>query len=644
MKPLIWTTETAKKELARRLKNSKTFRQQFEPEWENNERALLNVRGTSSKVNPQLTFTEPGELGIDTIDGPSQSVGVNYIFKNHRFIHSQLSANPPVVVAQPTSQDMTDISKADAANRFIKYINRIDKIQEKQDQTTQKTLLYGTGWAKTVFDPHQGEIAEFDPESGEFLLEGKIDAYSPSTWDVWVDPDAREWEKVRYMFERIRIPLEEAVFLFPEYKDELEKNATKVAETVSVFTDRPNLDQEIVEVYEYWEKGLPINGMVGRYALHLEDGTVLGKLKLNPFSFSTPRERIEDVETVPVARLPYHLLTDIDIPDEVYGRSFIAYEGPIQDILNRLDNTKLEAIEAVGLPKLIIPETAEITEMSNNVWDVTRYKGAQPPHFMEVPTTMPDTTQLRESLKQGGDDMAGVNDAMFGQMQRETSGFSLQYASSQGSMIRKRLFNKLILFVESFYKGYLDLTRKHWKQPKMIKVLGIENAFESVEFKGADIEGGFDIVVSYGSTLSLDPMTRREEILQLIPLFEKAGIDIKQLLAMLKINDLEGIFDIMQLAKNRQKEIFEKMIATDEYIPPRPLGEHQGMLQYAYYFITTKDFDLLPEPKKLLIEQHIREREALLGQAVPTAPVPPGPVPGLEGQLPQPAAGGIPVA
>jgi hypothetical protein len=104
---------------------------------------------------------------------------------------------------------------------------------------------------------------------------------------------------------------------------------------------------------------------------------------------------------------------------------------------------------------------------------------------------------------------------------------------------------------------------------------------------------------------------------------------------MLRINDLEGMFDIMQLARNRQKEIFEKMVTTGEYIPPRELGEHKGMLEYAYYYITTKDFDLLDEGKKRLVEQHIKEREALMTQAVGGAPGVPGPVPNVAGQVEQ---------
>ena len=153
-------------------------------------------------------------------------------------------------------------------------------------------------------------------------------------------------------------------------------------------------------------------------------------------------------------------------------------------------------------------------------------------------------------------------------------------------------------------------------------------------------DGGFDIVVEYGASLSLDPSTRREEILQLMPLFEKAGVDNKTLLSMLKLNELEGMHDIMQLSEQRQKEIFEEMLDANRFIEPRELEEHKGMLNYAYRYVMTSEFKNLEEEQKALLEQHIHMREQLAAQG-PGAPAPvgpaPGPAPGMEGMPPEAA-------
>jgi hypothetical protein len=143
-------------------------------------------------------------------------------------------------------------------------------------------------------------------------------------------------------------------------------------------------------------------------------------------------------------------------------------------------------------------------------------------------------------------------------------------------------------------------------------------------------------VVEYGASLSLDPQSRREEIMALLPLFEKAGVDTKTLLGMLRLNELEGMYDIMELSAERQREIFEEMLASGRYIAPRELSEHAGMLAYGYRYLMTSEFKYLDENMKQLIETHIKEREKLVGkQAVPNMPGAPGPAPqGAGGPLP----------
>jgi len=54
-------------------------------------------------------------------------------------------------------------------------------------------------------------------------------------------------------------------------------------------------------------------------------------------------------------------------------------------------------------------------------WDIIKYSGNVPPSYME-PMPMPNIIpQLQDRFKAGLDDMAGVNDSMFGQQKREQS-------------------------------------------------------------------------------------------------------------------------------------------------------------------------------------------------------------------------------
>lgn len=644
-KIITWDTPTAKKELSKRLGYCKEGRRRLEYQWEENERTLYNTRGQSTDTGVSASFESEAQVGITEIDQGNSDVGINYAFKNYRLIHSQLSSNPPSVVARPTSNDPSDRRKADAADRLIRFAIRHYKTQEIVDLASANCLQYGTGVIKTIWDPEKGDIMDIDTETGDIIMDGDISFTVPSPWDLYVDPDATMIDDIRYVFERIAMPFEEALFRFGEEKrDILEKY--RVKEDTFGSTDRGNrsaLDNrrfDVVEIYQYWERGLPHNGMIGRFCYLTRDGDPLTPVGPNPFRFAPPKDHGVSLpgelgesqskrELPGKAYLPYHFFTDIDVPGSIWGRSFVSYEAPLQDLHNRLMNVTVDCLQAHGVARIILPEGAEIADdsITNSPWDIVKYTGNIPPSFMEPMPLPASMDRLIEQVKMGIDDMAGVNEAMFGQQSRETSGFSMQYATNQGNMIRRRLFNKYVLFVESLYKAFLNLARKHWNESRMIWVLGTEKAFESQDIKGADIDGGFDLVVEYGASLSLDPTTRREEILTMQPLFEQAGVDSRTILKLLKLNELEGAFDIVQMADDRQREIFEEMIATGRYIEPRELQDHQNMLKFAYQYVMTTEYKYLPEDEKQLIDQHIKAREMLAAQGAAPAGGTPGPTP-----------------
>jgi hypothetical protein len=524
-------------------------------------------------------------------------------------------------------------------------------MQEHVDKASLNTLLYGTGFLKTVWDSTQGKPIEVD-EGGNMILEGDMEVSIPSPWRMRMDPDAVTWKKCRYIFEELILPYEEALFRWPDKKPILDRlrqdSHPSGQQNVENDSELQKDYRDVVRVYEYWERGLPVNGYLGRYCVCTSHGELVTEVTTNPFRFPPPGKLSEidsgegtdedkDIarkKVSEIAELPYHVFSDIDVPDQIWGKSFVEYIAELQDMLNRLDSTTLDTVQAHGIARLILPEGAEIADdsITNSTWDFIKITGSQPPHFMETPQLMPEMTQMRQYLRAGIDDISGVNESMFGKQSREQSGFSMQYATNQGNMIRRRLFNKYVMFVESIYKSYLNLVRKHWDIGRIVQVLGNEKQIESVEIKGADIDGGYDLVVEYGSSLSLDPITRREEILLLQPLLEKAGVPSRVILSMLKLNELSNMRDLIQMADDRQEEIFKNIIATREQIQPRRHQDHVNMMAYAKLWFMTKEYDNLDDEIKDLCEEHLELRAQVAAQeqapgGLAAQPQAPGPAP-----------------
>lgn len=668
MKLITWNEEQTKKEVKKRFKNASEFRSYVEDRWIRNERAVYSTNSGADFGQLSNSLENSFNMGLAGVDNSNSETNISYTFKNFRFIHAQMSANPPSVAMKPTSSDQEDHRKADAADRIVRWALRHYSLQEKADQLSLNTLLYGTGIMKHVWDSTQGDILEFDEETNEVLTEGDISISVPFVWNIFIDPDAKCWDEVKYIMERVFMDFEEACGRWPDKLDFLKKARIQSGDQSAVDTSRKSQIKDShynsVELLEYWEKGLPTNGYLGRYCITTPDGDVIEPVRASPFRFTeagaiTKLEMMDIPDEVKEAKLkklpqkaqlPYTLLTDIDVPNMVYGKSAIEYASQQQDNLNRIDSAVLDNIQAHGVARMILPETAEISDdsLSNSPWDVIKVSGpsGQQPYFMQTPQLMPEMTSTRLNIINGINDVMGVNESMFGQQSREQSGASMQYATNQGNLVRRRLFNKYVLATETIYKAILNLIRKHWSISRTIHVLGKEKALEAIDIKGADIDGGYDVIGEYGVTLSLDPITRREEILTLQPLFEKAGVPARTAMKMLKLNELEGMYDQLDLAGNRQKEIFDEMIATGMYIAPKKFRDHENMIAWAFDYFMSQEFENLPDELQMLCEQHIEARAQVAAQqkAGPQASAPqpqanaPGPLPSLPaGPVPPPS-------
>lgn len=645
-----WDKNTAKRELSKRLREATEYRARFEAYWEANEQMIFDAEGM---LNTGSNYSHP-EFGSfqqgSSLDSANVNQNVAYAFRNLNFIHSQMSANPPTVVAEPVTTDPDDRLAALAADRLVSHGRTTYNMADRVDMFTLNTLVYGIGYFKIVWDSGQGEIIDVD-EEGNLQLEGDIDIRIPNVWNMYIDQHAEETKTVRYMFEKIHLELSHAQAKWPEHADLLESvaaaNKPNPNLTGQLSDDKPGRE---VEIYEYWEKGLPENGYDGRYCLHLKDGTILGDVKPNPHRFlaaETVRkikqkyadlgEAViqEKLDKIPQkAELPYHILTHIDLPGTVYGKSVLDYVGPIQMNLNRLMLTALDNAAAHGAVRLILPESSEIEDDSivNTSFRVIKVSGQVGAYDMKMPALLGDLGPMMDRERQQIDDIMGVNDSQFGTMKRETSNAALQSAAAQGSMIRRRLFNKYTKAVEDIYRQFLKLTRKHIETERLYHIIGKEHPLEALEVKTMDLDGGYDLKVTYGASFSLDPLTRRGEIMQLMPFFEKTGVPSSTIVDMLQLNELRGMYDKNRVAKERQMEIFDEMIETQAYIAPQPNQDHVGMLAACLEYVMTREFFDLDEESKILINQHIEDRKQMGGAEAAPQPAP----------MPGSPAGGVP--
>ena len=491
----LWRDKNkAQKELKKRLDDAKTKRAPWEQIWQSCMRETYMAEATddlpaifaTNGLMPAVqvsTGRYTKDVASSVVPQEYSKVYCNYMQKNIRYTISQFSNNPPSVIPQPVSPDPKDHKAADAANSIIKYGLRQYRLQEMKDKAVIWTTICGTSWTKLVWDPQLGDPLEFNAETRELLTSGDISAYVPKLWNIYPDGEAEECKDIRYIFELFSMPRELAEHYFGDY----------------IKSNTPENKHGKIDVFQYWEKGLPTNGFMGRFCWCLEDGTILGDLIApNPYG---PLKELSDGSKFRMAELPYHIFTDIDIPGTYWGVPTCYFTIELQKEVNMIDRLSFSCIRSNGASTVIAHEDCELGDdsITNDPCNIIIYRGQVPPTVHTPQPVSPIIPQLRTLYTNQITEIYGINDSQLGKQSRETSGAAMQYATQQGMALNARSFTKYVQLVEDIYKSYLLLVQEHWQDQRLITVEGKENSFKTIEFRRSDIAAGYEFQSKYGT-------------------------------------------------------------------------------------------------------------------------------------------------
>lgn len=636
--------------LRERRRTAKQARVVLEGEWQSNEVTIYDIGEEGGALRYGGESSTTGYIDSDNSEdekGGIEFMAINLISRNKQLIHSQLCSNPPAVMAVPVSNEEADRKSAIAAEQACAYArdryNYIDSIAI----ATNSVFDYGTGFIKNIYDGAFGDILSSDDASME--MEGDNNYSIPRVWDMYLDPNATTPHNIKWLFEDMYVTLDEAINKFGDkHKERLKK---EIKEVVTTETDSDGEDgsllfnnkYNVIKISEYWETGLPENCYEGRFGYCLDDGYILSPLVPSPCKFKV---RPKDPESAYKARLPYSILTYIDIPNSPWGRSPTAYTSRQQEMLNTCVSVVISNAQVNGTPKVLLPNAAVDKENLNNnpqdVWTFNPIEGV-PPHIIQAANVSQDINTLILKLEQYINDGWGVNDAMFGKQQREQSALLMQLSTMQGNLIRQRLFDKYVLFVKDVYQLQLQYCVEYWTFSRLIEIVGKDNTAYARKLKGADLIGGYSIVVEYGQSFALDPITRGEQILKYSELFLQAGMQPRDLVKKLRLTELKNTYDDFQKADDMAVKIIERIKASGAQVPiASKYQDHIGIIGYMSKYTMENEFDQLAPEIQAIINEHIDMRyqaqiENTTGQA--------GMMPQAPGMVPQaPAAPMAPMA
>jgi hypothetical protein len=638
--------------ISQQIESARRDRRRWEGEWQSNEASLFDIGSEGGALRSDNQVSQMGSTGeegdIGSAGDPTDNfMGINISARNMQLIFSQLVSNAPVVMGIPNSNEQEDINAAKGSEGTTSYMRKQYKIDNAISLAAYNTFTYGIGFVKQIYDGTKGVLVSVQGKTG---ATGDHVFTVPSPWDVYMDPNAKRQEELTWLTQRVYVSFPEAVEFFGEDKAQI-LTAFRVDNTsapIQGYTGNASLLYDVrfdsVEIFERWEIGTT-QYPKGRLIYHLRDGRIL---KEGPNPCSHPIYRESGSKSAQLARLPYSIFTYEDIPNTVWGRTPAAKAGRAQNVLNACYMIVLQTAQNMGVPHLVVNKSslgenpdAVMTNNAINIipLDLAGESGGTMPFVLQAATASKDIGSLIEYSTNYINDAWGVNDALLGKQQRETQGITMQLSIMQGNMIRERLFNKFVYFVEDVYNLALDDACKHWTKAKFTLVLGKNNPTEVDALHNALIAGGYTLKIERSNIFALDPITRQEQILGLRQVFQEAGVDPRFMIKQLRLADLRSIYDEFDKADTRAQKIIEKL-KGDEKVTLRKYEDHVGIFGFMQRYTMTEEYDQLEPEVQMRIEKHMDERLKAEGGSRLPASAPSAPPAGDMGgsAMPPPAA------
>lgn len=368
-----------------------------------------------------------------------------------------------------------------------------------------------------------------------------------------------------------------------------------------------------------------------------------------------------------------------------YGDSVIVDLIPVQKEYNRTRSQIIEIKNTMGKPRLLYQQgSINPRKISSEPGQAIPYiAGYDKPDILpaaEIPSTMPAEI---EQLTAEFDDISGQHEITRGSTPSQvTSGTAIAFLQEQDDTKLAYQVASIENAIEVLGSHYLKYVATYWDEPRIIKVTGRDNAYESMKWKGSDLKGNTDVKVSTGSALPYSKAAKQALITEMMT---NGFMDPMMGMELMEMPMLSKALDELQLDKRQaQRENMKMADAPVELLgmllnpAPGPNGEqpmqvgdpvsgkthvlngdgtpfqpkssvpvnsydnHDAHIQYHNDYRKTQEFELLDPLQKQDFELHVQMHQMALmsqmvnmqGHTIKEGPAPVGNMPpeGMQGE------------
>lgn len=599
--------------------------------------------------NGQVLAEEPNPQGLPRVT-------VNRIEPIVRTEIAKTTSGHPSATVIPASNDDDDLMAASAAEQVWQSLYDRESFQTRILQKAEFwRAATGNAFIKTYWDPSIKEIVP-TPVTDQFTGEKKVIQQVASMGDVKFEvvspfhmfvPDLSEedLESQPYLF---NVYTKSEEWVRSNFGSVLPKDFKPAKVSSSELLDAALMDMRNVDnskpdailVIEMWAKPngcpyLPKGGLVT-----IVDNEIV-QMAENGIPYSHKQYPFAHIGTIPTGKF--------------YRRGTVKTLIPIQREYNRLRSQIIHAKNLMAKPQMMFQEGSvdprKITARAG-IWVPIR-PGFQYPTPIPIQPLPQYVINEVKQLEMDFEDLSGQHAVSRGESGGVTAATAINYLQERDDAYLTTVFSAIEAGVEKIARQSIALFIQYVTQPRLIKTVGSDGAFDATVLSGADIASGNDIRVESGSALPTSKSARQS----LITEWMKMGfISPQDGLRILDMGMLKQYYNLLKLDENQAQrenlmmkrltdEIVEQFqmqweqgaangdadktvpgqtdaegnpiaLAVPAVVPVHDYDNHAVHIEVHNRFRKSQSFEILPDVVKAEFQKHISMHEAALQQKI----------------------------
>lgn len=575
--------------------------------------------------------------------------------RTRSFVRTELSkflSKPPSVIAVPATGEDEDLRSSYAAEQAWQSIQSARKLRTHYGKAAWWMILTGNGFVKTWWD--NTIVNPFDGTVGDICY-GSV-----TPFHLFV-PDLREQEieDQPFIINAYVKPIEWAKTFFGDALKGVDLKASATSQNTILDSGVLNLQQtnsnqyDSCVIYETWIKPnatrlLPEGGVVITIDTHLisiERGW--------PYAHGMyPYSKFEHIPTA-----------------TFYADSPLVDTNQLQRDYNTLRSEISEAGRRTARPALIAAKGSIVpSKVTNEPGQIIEYKPGLPkPDQLVLPQLPQWYLQQGDTILSDWEAVTGQHDVSRGEAPPGVkAGTAISFLQEKDDQYLTPQYQSIEDGYEKIARSTIGLFVQYVDLPRKIKVIGADDAFDTMLLSGADLRNGTDVRVEQGSSIGESRAAQRATVMDM---FSIGLIDQPTALQLLEMGGVQKVQDVMKVAARKAQRENIKMKMLDEMtiqqstmqfmsqamqtdpnialtlqtdpnammqlgqqappvVPVDDFDVHQAHIETHNKFRMGQEYETLPQPVKDEFAKHVAQHMQMLSMQMMAAPQPaPGDTP-----------------